>query len=244
MIRNLPLLSIALLLCGTIYGQSIRILDHDNNVNSTSGTITHLNWVDGTSTVNVDIANLSGTSRVIGLKRYEVNVVGGTENYVCIPGLCYASVQAGVNVFWTAPDDVNFVSDSADLQLYSLYHDSNGKGGTSTYRYVFFDVANTDDSAYVDVIYETPLTIEESKLNETSLEVYPNPAFDEINVNISEVSNNRLVIVDMLGSIVRNERLSQINSSINVSDLNAGVYFYSLMANNRQVGQSKRLVIK
>ncbi len=60
-------------------------------------------------------------------------------------------------------------------------------------------------------------------LNELEMiEVFPNPAIDEITLNIPEgVAANHLEILDIQGKLVKRQ---QVQSSIQVSDLSSGVY--------------------
>ncbi|MCI5055419.1 MAG: T9SS type A sorting domain-containing protein [Flavobacteriales bacterium] len=241
---NLLLVTIAIAIFSTVQGQSIKILKFDDQSDVSSGTVSKANWVDGLTTIKILLSNTSGDTLAVGYKRYELNVVSGTENYSCSPDLCYGNLDAGTNVIWTAPDNYNFPSDTT-LKLYSLYHVSNGNSGTNSYRYVFYAAGNHNDSSYVDVVFETPLSVENAVQNKKELNLYPNPAMDEINVSLSNVGQrDQLVIVDMLGTMVKNSQLTQNTSNINISDLKAGVYFYSLYSNGVQSSNSKRLVIK
>ena len=78
------------------------------------------------------------------------------------------------------------------------------------------------------------------------LSVYPNPASTEISVEYRVADANRAVLEfsSMLGNVVKSEVLdARLNKSVvNISDLDNGVYFYSLKVDGKIVGTS-RLVI-
>ena len=74
--------------------------------------------------------------------------------------------------------------------------------------------------------------------------VYPNPASDLLNINVSNVgSNDMIVVYNILGEEVKNETLSNGLNVLSVSDLNNGVYFYSIVRNN-EIVETKKLVVR
>lgn len=78
-------------------------------------------------------------------------------------------------------------------------------------------------------------SIGEVLLDESSINVYPNPATNNINLDFSlqERANVELSIFDLTGSIVKAENLGTLsqashNKTINIDDLNSGLYFMSI----------------
>ncbi|MDR2083843.1 MAG: T9SS type A sorting domain-containing protein [Bacteroidales bacterium] len=56
--------------------------------------------------------------------------------------------------------------------------------------------------------------------------VYPNPANDFITINLSsETLYGNYYIIDISGKILKTFNIKQINSKVNISDLNTGIYF-------------------
>lgn len=79
---------------------------------------------------------------------------------------------------------------------------------------------------------------------------FPNPAKDEVNINfsLSQAGNAEIALFDVTGKQVEHVKLENLqagshSTKIDVSALNAGIYMYSVKANNAQAF-SKLTVIK
>jgi hypothetical protein len=73
-----------------------------------------------------------------------------------------------------------------------------------------------------------------------SINVYPTPAKDILNVDYSfKDMEVKVMIVDMLGNEILHEQLRNQHSSFNVQNLSSGVYFVKLMSANECVGIRK-----
>ena len=67
--------------------------------------------------------------------------------------------------------------------------------------------------------------IEEPVSHLTRMSVYPNPAVNQLNVTLSQ--NAGIVIYNIMGQVVMNVEGRVGVNSINISELNAGIYFVS-----------------
>lgn len=65
--------------------------------------------------------------------------------------------------------------------------------------------------------------------------LYPNPAKDMINIATDKIDNSIISIIDITGKEVKSLDFNTSNISLNISDLDAGVYFYSVR--NRATGK-------
>ncbi len=79
---------------------------------------------------------------------------------------------------------------------------------------------------------------------------FPNPAKDEVNINfnLAQAGNVEIALFDVTGKQVENLKLENLqtgshSAKMDVSSLNAGIYMYSVKANNAQAF-SKLTVIK
>lgn len=67
-----------------------------------------------------------------------------------------------------------------------------------------------------------------------SFSIYPNPTSDVLNINTNETVNS-LVIYNQLGKQVITLQGKQVlNNTVNVSNLNQGIYFITIVANNKK----------
>ncbi len=73
-------------------------------------------------------------------------------------------------------------------------------------------------------------------MNLTSLFIYPNPARDEIKINLQGVENmNTVYIYSITGSLVKEAKVSEYENTINVSDLPAGIYNIRMIEQNNVI---------
>ena len=92
-----------------------------------------------------------------------------------------------------------------------------------------------------------PVSVEENN-NFVFSNVYPNPAIDVVNfdLDMQNVASASVAIYNMMGQEVirQNVNVGESRLSINVSDLTDGVYFYSLIVNNKTVKTNKLVISK
>ena len=70
-----------------------------------------------------------------------------------------------------------------------------------------------------------------------SLNLYPNPVSDFLNVNGNDIAGNNWNIVNSLGQIVMNGNILNNNISIQVNDLNNGYYLFQLISSDHRTVQ-------
>jgi hypothetical protein len=70
-----------------------------------------------------------------------------------------------------------------------------------------------------------------SNIDDYGLSIYPNPAFDKVVLSMGYVSEFDVEISDASGKIIRCEKSFKSSSSLDLSGINAGVYFVSASHN-------------
>jgi hypothetical protein len=94
-----------------------------------------------------------------------------------------------------------------------------------------------------------PTPVQDAKLNLPTLSVYPNPARGMVVVSLSQApgSDYKFRLSNIIGREVRTLPLrpdmASTGIAMNLSDLPAGMYFYSLLINDKVVS-TKRLVLQ
>src|SRR5690606_12418940 len=108
------------------------------------------------------------------------------------------------------------------------------------YEYAgMYSMCYKDNSTNINGCTQYYIGIEENYLNELNLSVYPNPASDILNVdistslNVTENENTELKITDVSGRVLKQSSLDKKNNEINVSELANGIYFFNLFLNGR-----------
>ena len=135
---------------------------------------------------------------------------------------------------------------------YPLYGKTCGLVNKPSAGYVMtwaFETARIDTRENTETIFDEVLTwfknytgVEEVKSSEGSiLNVYPNPAFDQVNIDYSiETSSNVIIqLYDITGKLISEQNLGNMKNGkhtiqFSKSNLNvgSGVYFYTVQINN------------
>ena len=234
MSRKLLFLAICFLLSCAVFSQTLQILDAaGNNITNQSYTIAGLS-TDGELYVDygeIDVQNTGNKTIDVGCRRYELNVGNNTSNYYCW-SFCYSPMGAGTQPVHNDLGTVDVAAGATDTASFKAAHKPAGFSGTSTYRFVFYNSADLNDSAYLDVVFDVAVGIEE-QLVAGRLNVFPNPANSTatFDFNLSQTqADASIVIYDVLGKmvdeIILSKQADQINHSL--KQFQPGVYFYGL----------------
>lgn len=76
-----------------------------------------------------------------------------------------------------------------------------------------------------------------------SVNSYPNPVTDFLNINITGSEENSVKIYDVLGNLVYSGNMNSYKK-ISVSNLNNGVYILKVTSSNGKTLQSKKLIVR
>jgi hypothetical protein len=228
-----------------LFAQSLSLQD-TNGVAINSGSVFQIlgDPSDNIITAKIDVKNTSAEALEVKVKKiiHAGDTLAGTMNYFCW-GLCYG------------PDTYESPFPRT-IEAGALSHDFYGDyspvtvPGKSRITYVFFNVADRNDSVYVIVEFNaSPASVKENLAKSVKVsEAYPNPATESVNVDYvisTSVNKASIILMNMMGSKVKEVKLDNRSgkSRINVSDLMNGVYFYSLVADD-QVVITRKFVVK
>ena len=234
------------LLLSIVYGYSQNIVLLDDNKNVISNTIVDVSIAPSSnSTLELLVKNSGSSPDTIKVVRTIYSVDGADQTQFCWGGLCYLYTTNTSSLSLTiAPGDtVNYAQNG--------FHAIFNAGTASVTRlihYKFYNMHNYSDSTGVTLRYLSPAGINE--LSEESgilANAYPNPANSLISVkyDINGASEKgKIIFYDMLGKSVKEIILNdkQGIAKINISDLNAGIYFYTLMTDDKAIS-TKKLVV-
>ena len=235
-----------LLSVGFVCGASAQSIEiYQGGTTDISGTMIELT---GGETIheNLDFTNVSGASLDLKCTRLKLSEVTGATDYLCwgkneLDGVCYSSSTVGPSNPWTTP--AVFTWTDGEAGLLSVYHVANGNPGTAIFRYYIVEDGSEIKLDSVDVKYVSTVGINESPKVEFS--VYPNPATDHVNVFVSGIDNQNYTveIYSVVGKKVISQNILEGTNKLDVSALNSGVYFYSVLRNNELI-ETKKLVIR
>jgi hypothetical protein len=188
-----------------------------------------------TATVHLDVINNSGSAKNTYMKRREIQLVSNTQNYFCWD-MCYPPFVG------TSTNGVN-INSSSNYTLGSVDYMPQGQLGMTIIQYIVYDYSNPNDSAYFTVRWNaTPAGIKDISGGLVS-PAFPNPAQNQTTVNYTLTGSvaGHIRVFNMLGATVNLIPVTPGKGSvvIPVSDLENGIYFYSLIAGNKIIATRK-----
>jgi len=206
-------------------------------------------WVDPYLTdatiFHAEVFNKTDNILNVKVLRTNIDVVEGSVNSFCWASQCYPP-------FLDESGDYQPIiggESSGENNFYAEFV-ANETFGISIVKYKFFDKDNPDIYKEVVVKYwSSPEAIEEEIANLISFSnAYPNPAINKFNIDYNfdtNINKASLKIVNLLGSVVKEVEIDQNSNklSMDISNLDSGVYFYSIVVDN-QILQTKKLVIR
>lgn len=188
------------------------------------------------------ITNTSSEEISISLSRRIVSEVPGSYNIFCFGGGCYDSQNYANNPMVLQPGETSEGSD------FHFIYNPCGNEGTTSVNYSFVS-GNYSVALLVNYIYST-VGIGNSDISVNSLAAYPNPATSTVTVSydlsgLNAAGNANLVITNLVGSkvVVRSLNGTSGKVGVDVSNLDAGIYFYSIEANGQAIS-TRKLIVK
>lgn len=187
--------------------------------------------------------NFQNTGTAVARNIY---VLDSIDTDLTINSIEILSASHGIQVYLLPNNTMKFMF--ADIMLPDSTSDKYHSHGYVTFRiksntgltagtqikntgHIYFDYNEPVATNTVLNTIATPSGINE--INDMSLlKVYPNPAKDKLIVTISKNGNSTIVITDVLGKMVRMIKTAELQTQINVSDLQGGIYFIKLTQNN------------
>ncbi len=197
--------------------------------------------------VDVYVILNGSTNKTLNVRRYELSVVANTENYFCW-GVCYAPQLAGALPVWNAqPQHAIQCQPGVMVTNFHAYHTPYGANGASTYRYVWYDVANPTDTVWCDIRFQvTSVGVPELEVKEFA--AFPNPAIgQDVQLRLElngDAAGAQVVVHNMVGEQVLQVPVRGASARILVptAQLAPGMYFASLQRNGR-AASSIRFVV-
>jgi hypothetical protein len=220
---------------------AIPITDNNSNIDRfTLGETT----IVGTDTLNheVYIVNTGTTDEIVTYQRIRRH---HTEGWW---GFCSDLIMFSMDDIdtWNRPVNPILTVYAGDSSIFDAVVFPNEIDGCAIYTYI---IKSGDNATFADSVQVT-YTI--TGINcflgtneiETSLNysVYPNPVNDLLHISIAE-NNTSISIFDILGKNVSDMQLVNGNNTLNIENLNPGVYFYSIKRNGVVI-ETQKLVVR
>ena len=234
-IRKNLFLGALILFAGMAKGQSLGVPNGQFNV---QGLVS-----DARLEAHLEIENSNNSDLMVLVSCDHSQMVPGHQTYYCW-ALCYDTTVCDLDP--TTLDPLIVPGRTTDMNSFHSYIYPNSIAGSSTITYTFFDMNNPTDQVSADITFDV-LTSGVNELSKGSLSTAsPNPAntYTNVNYSVPSLKDGRLVIYNMLGTVVKEYVLTNSQSMmlLNTADLSSGVYVYSLINNGKSLS-TKKLVV-
>lgn len=198
----------------------------------------------------LSVINTSSQAYAVKCRRTEVDVLAGTSNTTCWV-LCPPYVNAAdYPVMVIGQNGVEYEENlqAGDTALGFLAHyGPHNLDGCSLFKYEFFDAADPNTAlATIHVRFthnvSTSCTASLTELSNVNFDLYPNPVNEQLNIEV-DLNNAEVKIVDMLGKTVFTQNNVNTTTKVDVSNLNNGIYFVSILKEGT-VLKTEKLIVK
>jgi len=193
-----------------------------HGVISFAGGINDLNWIDANDEPLVCVQGDND----------------GTVSYNCAPGLGLSSVLTlcGTGEMQPQADLVGITNDA--LTYFGEDHNWAASGSGNS----LFDTAVQFAVDFLYPLLPCNNITSNNEFNQQELNIYPNPASDQINVT-SNFNITEIKIYNTIGKLIMDNSIQKRDFTINVNDLIPGVYFLEL-ANENGITETKKIMIR
>lgn len=226
----------------TAFSQSIQLFYNNDAVADTLNIA--IDRMDNETTIWLSVKNNTSDSLFVTVSKEVISELPGSYNTFCL-GNCYDPSIT------TSPITLDLAAgeSSTNDQFHIVYYPANQYGTTSV-KYSFYDERINEIPREVVVNFITSVDGIEEPVTAKLFNAYPNPASSNVTIQYdlsgrTAVNDARIVITSLVGNKVYTQPLNNTSgkASIDISNLVAGIYFYSIEANG-QIISTKKLIVK
>ncbi|MCK9616887.1 MAG: T9SS type A sorting domain-containing protein [Lentimicrobiaceae bacterium] len=233
------LFSTVVLLSAVVFAQSLSLSDSSGVVANNSTIVILRPPSNEYMSSYIWVTNNSGAAIDVKVKKVEKYVTTGHENTFCWD-VCYGTTTYVSENPVTINAADTFFYFTGDLNPYSI-------PGYDTIQYVFFNERNPLDSVCYNVVFVAGYVGIAEKEMPAIVSLYPNPASSVIKLQYNINSSKAEVkLYNLTGTLVKQSQLSQNANlfTMNVSNLPSGVYYISLIENQKIVVTRKVIIAR
>ena len=208
-------------------------------------------WVDPLASTYVDfemaIHNNTDNGMNVQVAKQTVTALAENQYLFCLGVACYPPTvdSCGDDVYEFVP-----AGGASEQKQFKITYNTYELLGIAMVKYNAYNKDNPADSVNIYVKYFAyPEGIAEEAMHGGSIsEIYPNPASNSVTLDYqftNEVRSAQVRVSNLLGSVVKESEL-QVNSNkakLDISNLENGIYFYSVIVNG-DVYKTKKLIVR
>ena len=203
------------------------------------------NWTENSNT-NILNKNLAGFLLENSVLNYGANFSMDVNNYICVDTASTVFVANNITAA-TAAQIYPFKMEGTSMNPRAVADYYEGRrllsGSSSLLRanYQKFSVAQADASRMWYLHGDGKIYSQQgiNIADEGSVNIYPNPTSDILNITLEGTTANEVYIMDVFGKTVIRANVVNGHNCLDMSALPAGMYFVQLRANNVVKGTQK-----
>lgn len=193
----------------------------------------------------MELTNLTDDFVHVIMEKEHVQIVEGTENYFCWGSCFEPGVMISERPVELAPNTTSgpgMLSVHYNLDPTYSGDPDNYPAGTTIVKYYFYTIENPDDKLCVEVWFAYNAT-DVAESNISLGQAYPNPATNQVQFDVNTGNSSvTAVVYNLLGQEMKSVVSSRDRISIDVNDMQPGVYFCSFFVNDEVIKTEKFIV--
>lgn len=219
------------------FAQSIVVTGGDYFTSDMMTDITH----------HLDLKNNSSNTITVVCQKTIISMpnnlpVWGGASY-CFAGNCYSASSTLPSTPAVLSPGQEITYSNNDLEAFSGYYVPAQVAGISVVEYCFYDENNPSDETCVTVTYNISSTTGVNDIDRIS-QFYPNPANENIYFEYYLDKSANFVVMDILGNQVKQlQILDAGKQTVNISDLSQGIYFGSIISDDK-IKNTQKIIVK
>ena len=164
------------------------------------------------------------------------NGLGTSNTTFCDNGGCYATSIVTSGSTQTAA----YTTTNLDFHMQINLGGATTKTGSHYMRVKFMNSGDTTIPVYETYIVTYPTLVPNIK-NDDNVSVYPNPATNTVNVMFdASLDVKNVAIYNIIGKLVTIYKVNGNSASMNIDNLNSGIYYLRLISNTGEILQTKK----
>ncbi|MDL2312778.1 T9SS type A sorting domain-containing protein [Bacteroidales bacterium OttesenSCG-928-B11] len=230
------------------FGQTLNVFYNGVAVNSGDTLLLVVNEPNNDNNFHFDIKNTAEDTIWVQIKKERISLASEEVSESFCFGRCLPDNMNESDILPAAGNQLLSHNNESPHYFYTVYI-PYGHQGTSVVKYKVINSRDVSDELCFTALYTYDVGIYNAKAEVVSFNAYPNPAEAQVTIKYNLKNNPntsmKLVIKNIMGQVVCMKPVTgkANNVSVDVSNLPAGLYLYSLEANGA-ILMTKKLYVK
>ena len=179
-------------------------------------------------------APVAGDAGIVVVEVYDTLLAGVNDDVVLYQGIALLSVAQAA---W-APRTVTLTANPNGTGVANQVYIIGASSAAAVFNNPQLPKRKVGSELFLDKVELTNTFVGVDEVTTLSASVYPNPAADVLNFKLEGVDATSITIFGLDGKILISQSVSGANGSVNVAELNSGMYIYQIATANGETVKS------